>query len=134
MTPDGKYLMIGILGDNYVEVVDWRNRKQYKKIFTGKGAHNFVRLGDGKHVFLSNRAENTISKINMETLTVVDSYPAPGGPDCMDVTADQRYLWMTSRWARKVSILDLQTKTIVKQIPVGHSPHGIYLSSHAPRK
>ena len=117
-----------------MEVVDWKARKKHSKIITGKGAHNFVRLGDGKHVFLSNRAENTISKINMETLQVVDSYPALGGPDCMDISADQRYLWMTSRWARKVSILDLQTKQIVKQIPVGRSPHGIYLVSHAPRR
>ena len=70
----------------------------------------------------------------METLKVVDTYKAPGGPDCMDVTADQRYLWLTSRWARQVTIIDLQTKQIVKQIPVGRSPHGIYLFSHAPRR
>jgi hypothetical protein len=44
---------------------------------------------------------NTISKIDLNTLQVVDTYPAPGGPDCMDVMAGGRYLMVTSRWARR---------------------------------
>jgi YVTN family beta-propeller protein len=101
---------------------------------TGEGAHNFIPAGDGRHVFLSNRASNKISKIDQQTLTVVDEFAAPGGPDCMDVTADGKQLWVTSRWIRKVTIIDLATKQIVKQIPVGRSPHGIYLNAHAARR
>jgi YVTN family beta-propeller protein len=134
MTPDDKYLLIGILGQDFVEVIDWRARKRVKRIVTGPGAHNFASAGDGRHVFVSNRASNKISKIDMQTLTVVDELPAPGGPDCMDVTADGKQLWMTSRWIRKVTIVDIASKQIVKQIPVGKSPHGIYLYAHAPRR
>ena len=39
-------------------------------------------------MLVSNRAGNTISKIDLQTLAVVDQYPAPGGPDCMDLLAD----------------------------------------------
>ncbi len=134
MTPDDKYLLIGILGRDFVEVIDWRARKRVKRIVTGPGAHNFIPAGDGRHVFVSNRASNKISKIDQQTLTVVDELPAPGGPDCMDITADGKQLWMTSRWIRKVTIVDIASKQIVKQIPVGRSPHGIYLYSHAARR
>lgn len=134
MTPDDKHLLIGILGQDYVQVVDWRARKTVKKIRTGAGAHNFIPVGDGRHVFLSNRASNKISKIDQQTLEVVDELPGPGGPDCMDVSADGKQLWMTSRWIRKVTVVDIATKKVVKQIPVGRSPHGIYLYAHAARK
>jgi DNA-binding beta-propeller fold protein YncE len=50
MTPNDKYLLIGMTGTDYVAVVDWRNQKVIKTIHTGKGAHNFRSLDDGKHV------------------------------------------------------------------------------------
>ena len=39
-----------------------RAQKTVARIRTGKGAHNFRGLGDGRHVFVSNRVENTISQ------------------------------------------------------------------------
>ena len=39
-------------------------------------------------MFVSNRVANTISKIDYKNFTVVDQYPGPTGPDCMDITAD----------------------------------------------
>ena len=134
MTPDDKHLLIGIMGRDYVEVIDWRARKQVKKIVTGKGAHNFISAGDGRHVYHSNRVDAVITKIDQDSLTVVDRYQAPGGPDCMELSADKKELWFTSRFARKVSILDLASKKVVQQITVGKSPHGIYLSAHGPRQ
>lgn len=134
MTPDDKHLLIGIMGRDYVEVIDWRTRKQVKKIVTGKGAHNFISAGDGRHVYQSNRVDAVITKIDQDTLTVVDRYKAPGGPDCMELSADKKELWFTSRFARKVSILDLASKKVIHQIPVGKSPHGIYLAAHGPRQ
>jgi DNA-binding beta-propeller fold protein YncE len=133
MTRDNKYLLIGVLGSNFVDVIDWRARKSIKHIMTGDGAHNFRSFGDNRHVLLSNRAANKISKIDEQTLQVVDEFPGPGGPDCMDISSDGK-LWMTSRWIRKVTVVDLATKKILKQIPVGRSPHGIYLNEHASRK
>ena len=35
-------------------------------------------LGDGRHVFLSNRVANTISQIDYTTLKVVRTLPGPG--------------------------------------------------------
>ena len=38
MTPDSKYLLIGILGGNYVEVVDWKAKAAQLENHYGKGS------------------------------------------------------------------------------------------------
>ncbi len=132
-TPDGKHLLVGITGEDYVEVFAAENGRSLKRIPTGKAAHNFLPLGDGRHVFVSNRAENTISVIDMQELKVVDSIAVPGGPDDMELRRDGSELWVTSRWINRVSVIDMKTKKLKHSIRVGRSPHGLYFHTHAPR-
>jgi DNA-binding beta-propeller fold protein YncE len=107
--------------------------KLFKTIPTGEGAHAFRALGDGRHVFLGNRVANTIHKIDYTTLESVAQFPAPGGPDCMEVSADGKLLFVSSRWIKKVSVIDIDSGKLVRQIPVGKSPHGIWTLDHAKR-
>lgn len=132
---DDKRLFVGLTGGDSVEVFDVSGREpvSIKKIKTGEGAHAFRGAGDGKHLYVSNRVANTISKIDMATQQVVESYPVPGGPDCMDVSADGRFIYVSSRWARKLSVVDTQERKVVRQVPVGKSPHGVWTLQHAPR-
>jgi DNA-binding beta-propeller fold protein YncE len=133
MTPGEKYLLVGMTGADYVAVVDWRNQKVVKTIQTGKGAHNFRSLADGKHVAVSNRVASTISIIDEETLTNVgDITGLMPGPDDMELSADKRYLWVTFRFARHIGIIDLNTRKLIQTIAVGRSPHGIYFFNRAP--
>jgi YVTN family beta-propeller protein len=127
MTPGDKHLLIGLTGSDIVQVVDWKQQKIIKEIKTGKGAHNFRPLGDKRHIFLTNRVDSTISIIDMEKLEkVADIKGLPAGPDCMDVTADGKELWVTFRFAKKVGIIDIASRKLVSTIPVGKSPHGIF--------
>nr|WP_227494555.1 YncE family protein [Ramlibacter pallidus] len=135
VTPDDKTALVGLTGSDSVEVFDVSGDapRTVRKIKTGAGAHAFRGAGDQKHVYLSNRVANTISKIDVTTLQVVETYPAPGGPDCMEVLQGGRLLMVTSRWARKLTVIDTQTKQIVKQVKVGKSPHGVWTLDHAAR-
>jgi YVTN family beta-propeller protein len=132
MTPGDKHLLIGLTGSDLVQVVDWKQQKIIKEIKTGKGAHNFRPLGDKRHIFLTNRVDSTISIIDMEKLEkVADIKGLPSGPDCMDITADGKELWVTFRFAKKVGIIDIASRKLVTTIPVGKSPHGIFFHSNA---
>ena len=132
MTPGDQYLLVGITGDDYVQVIDWKNRKEVKRIFTGKGAHNFRPLGDKKHVFVSNRIASTISLINMQTLEKVgDITGLPAGPDDMEITPDGKTMWVTFRFSKKVGVIDIPTMKLVTVIPVGKSPHGVFFTPRA---
>ncbi|MFM2118592.1 MAG: hypothetical protein RL722_60 [Pseudomonadota bacterium] len=135
LTADDKTLLVGLTGDSVVEAYDVSvsPAKLIKRIPTGEGAHAFRAWGDKRHVLVSNRVANTISRIDSQNLVTVDTYPAPGGPDCMDLSADRRYIYVASRWARKLSIIDTNERKVVKQVNVGKSPHGVWMLEHAGR-
>jgi len=105
-----------------------------KLIKTGEGAHAFRGVGDKRHVFVSNRVANTISKIDYQTMAVVDTYPGPSGPDDMDLSPDGRFIYVASRWAKKLSVIDTLTHRVVHQVKVGKSPHGVWTLDHAARQ
>lgn len=133
--PDDKTLLVGLTGGTGVEVYEVQPHGARKTGFipTGEGAHAFRAAGDQRHVYVSNRVANTISKIDLQTLKVVATLPAPSGPDCMDVSADGKLIYVASRWARKLTVIDVQAAKVVRQVPVGRSPHGVWTLDHAPR-
>ncbi|HSV60453.1 MAG TPA: YncE family protein [Variovorax sp.] len=128
-------LLVGLTGSDGVQVFDVEGAtpRAIGIIPTGKGAHAFRAVGDGKSVLVSNRVANTISRIDIASLKVVDNINVPGGPDCMDVSADGKTLYVTSRWAKKLSVVDLASRQVVRQINVGRSPHGVWTLDHAKR-
>jgi DNA-binding beta-propeller fold protein YncE len=133
MTPGDKELLVGMTGEDDVAVVDWHKQQVIKRIQTGKGAHNFRNLDDGKHVALTNRVASTISIIDYTTLQkTADITGLLPGPDDMELSADRKTLWVTFRFARHVGVIDLNTYKLVDTIAVGRSPHGIYFANRAP--
>ena len=135
LSADDRTLIIGMTGSDGVEAYDVTGStpRLIRRITTGKGAHAFRAKGDKRHVFVSNRVANTISLIDMQSLSVVDRYDAPGGPDCMEFLADQRTLLVTSRWARRLTYIDIEQRKVVRQVAVGRSPHGVWTLGHAAR-
>lgn len=129
---DDQWLFVGIMGEDYVEVFDWRAQRTVTRIRTGAGAHNFRGVGDGRHLLVSNRVAGTISVIDMQALQVVAQLTAAGGPDCIELADDGRTVWVTTRWNKHVAVLDLPSGKLMKRIPVGRSPHGVYLHNRAP--
>lgn len=139
LTPDDRHLLVALTGANEVEVYDVTApgatpAKLVKRIVTGDGAHAFRAWGDKRHVLVSNRAANTISKLDLQTFTVVDQYPAPSGPDCMEMLGDGKTMLVTSRWAGKLTMIDTEQKKVVRQVKVGKSPHGVWTLDHKPRQ
>lgn len=133
LTPGDKTLLVALTGSDAVVAVDPRTRTVFKRIVTGKAAHNFRSMADGRHVLVSNRVSNTISILDMDTLTKVgDITGLRPGPDDMEFSADRRWLWVTFRFARSVGVIDMDTRKLVDVIAVGKSPHGIYFYNRAP--
>ncbi len=134
-TPDDRFVLVALTGGDAVEVYDVTGKepKRSKSIKTALGAHAFRSMGDKRHLLVSNRVANTISKIDLQTMEVVDTFNAPGGPDCMDISKDGKQILVTSRWSRKLTVIDVASRKVVKQVNVGRSPHGVWTLDHAPR-
>ncbi len=132
MAPDNRHLLVACMGEGVVEVIEWRFQKSVRKVPTDTAAHNLQPKGDGRHFYVSNRSVNgSISLFDSKTMTVVEKYDVPGGPDDMIVRADGKELWATARFARKVQVIDLVSKKLKQSIPVGSSPHGVFFLNHA---
>ena len=134
-TPDDKRLLVALTGGTGVEFYDVTGGtpKWVRTLPTGAGAHAFRGAGDGRHVYVSNRVANTISKLDYVSMEVVRTFQAPGGPDCMDLSADGKLLYVASRWARRLTVIDTTSGETVRRVKVGHSPHGVWTLDHAPR-
>jgi DNA-binding beta-propeller fold protein YncE len=132
MLPDDKRLLVALTGEDGVVVVDPKDGKVTDRLQNGRGAHNFWPRGDGRHWFLSNRVEGTVSLIDTQDMKVAGTIKVPGGPDCMDVTADGKELWVTQRFLRRVAVVDLEQLKVVASIPVGKSPHGVFMLKPEP--
>lgn len=133
--PGDKQLLVALTGSDALELFDVSGPAPIKtgQIKTAAGAHAFRALGDGRHVWVSNRVHNSISKLDLQTLQVVQSIAVPAGPDCMDISRDGKTLYVTSRWAARLSVVDLSNGRLVRQVKVGRSPHGVWTLDHAPR-
>lgn len=124
--PSGKVL-VALTGSDYFAEVDPHDGSTIRRIHTGRGAHNFQISLDGKTLFVSNRVAGTITLLDANTLEVTGAIAAPGGPDDMVLSNDGSELWVTGRWRADVNVIELGSGTLKATIPVGRSPHGIFL-------
>ncbi len=124
---DGK-ILVGIMGADYVAVVNPATGAVERRVQTAKGAHNLFVSPDGHTLYVCNRVDGSISLLDPKTLTVRSRIAMPGGPDDMDFAPDGK-IWVTRRWAHTVAILDPVSGQYTT-IETGRSPHGIWLNSH----
>lgn len=121
-------LLVGIMGADYVAVVNPADGVVERQIHTAKGAHNLFVSPDGKTLYVCNRVDGSISLLDPVTLTERKRISMPGGPDDMDFAPDGT-IWVTRRWAHSVALLDPVTGQFTT-IETGRSPHGIWLNTH----
>ncbi len=124
---DGK-LLVGIMGADYVAVVDPTTGAVERRVQTARGAHNLFVSPDGRTLYVCNRVDGSISVLDPKTLAVRSRIAMPGGPDDMDFGPDGK-IWVTRRWAHTVALLDPATGQFTT-LETGRSPHGIWLNTH----
>lgn len=116
-------ILVGVMGADYVAVVDQATRRADRRITVGRGAHAlFQAPGDGL-VYVTSRVDSRITGLDPETLDVKRVHEIGGGPDCLTFDAEGR-IWATLRWVGRVANLDPQSGS-VRTTRVGRSPHGI---------
>ena len=118
-------VLVANMGADDVAVVDPENGVVRRRIRTGAGAHTLFRSPDGSRIYVNNRVAGSTTAIDATTLAVLRTYSVPGGPDDIVFAPDGRLL-ITQRFSRGLAVLEPDTGA-VSSIPVGRSPHGLFL-------
>ncbi len=124
----GKVLNCIMGGRGFVEV-DPQDGRILRQVTTGDGAHNIFYDVNRKILYVSNRGpgKTSLTALDPVSFEVLRDYPIPGGPD--DIAIDpQGHIWIALRYAESVAVLNPDTGDYTT-IPVGRSPHGIFLNT-----
>lgn len=128
---NGKVL-VAVMGENFVAELDPVSGLINRRVVTGNGAHNIFLPPDRSVLYVSNRLEGSLSVLDPVSLEVRRTYTLPGGPDDIGIAPDGK-LWIALRFAEAVAVLDPASGDYIS-IPVGRSPHGIFLSTELQQK
>jgi DNA-binding beta-propeller fold protein YncE len=120
-------LLVCIMGENGIVEADPLTGKITRRQATGEGAHNVFLSPGGSTLYVSNRVGSTLSALDPVSLEVKRDYPIPGGPDDIGIAPDGK-IWIALRFNEAVAVLDPRTGNF-DTIPVGRSPHGIFLNT-----
>jgi YVTN family beta-propeller protein len=120
-------ILVGVMGSDYIAELDPKTGATLRRIITGRGAHNFQASPDGKSLYVTNRVAGTVSVLDADTLAITGLLQAPGGPDDMVFSPDGTQIWVTDRWRASVGVIEAGSGALKATIPVGRSPHGIFL-------
>jgi DNA-binding beta-propeller fold protein YncE len=127
LSPDGSIFYVADMASNGVWMIDARTLRRRGFINTGSGAHGLYTSRDARYLYVTNRAEGSISLISFKKRRVVEKWrlPGPASPDMGGVSADGRVLWLSGRYNGEVYAISTRTGRLIKRIRVGAGPHGL---------
>jgi DNA-binding beta-propeller fold protein YncE len=94
---------------------------------TGVGAHGLYPSRDARVMYVTNRAEGSISVIDFARRVAIAKWrlPPPASPDMGGVSADGSVLWLSGRYNAEVYAISTRDGRLIKRINVGEGPHGL---------
>jgi DNA-binding beta-propeller fold protein YncE len=127
LAPDGRVLYVADQANGGVWEIDPYRFHVIGFLHTGAGAHGLYPSRDARYLYVSNRAEGTISVVAFATRRAVAKWtiPTPASPDMGGVSADGSTLWLSGRYNAEVYAINTRTGRLRARIPVGQGPHGL---------
>jgi YVTN family beta-propeller protein len=80
-TPDGKLMLISMLGNGDLVIYDTASRKEFKRVKIGHGAAGILMDRDGNRVFIACGPDNYVAVLDLKTLEVTSHIDVGGEPD-----------------------------------------------------
>jgi YVTN family beta-propeller protein len=80
-TPDGKLVLISMLGGGDLMVYDATTRKEYKRVKIGRGAAGILVDAPGNRAFVACGPDNYVAVVDLKTLEVTGHIDVGGEPD-----------------------------------------------------
>ena len=94
---------------------------------TGLGAHGLYVSRDSRYLYISNRAEGSVSVLEFATGKLTAKWRIPGGgsPDMGGLSPDGTVLWLSGRYNGEVYVISTVDGHLITKIKVPANPHGL---------
>ena len=127
LSADGEIFYVADMAANGIWLIGARRLALIRFIRTGAGTHGFQVGRDGKHLYISNRSEGSISVLDMAANKLVSKWWIPGGgsPDMGGISPDGTVMWWGGRYSGVVYAMSAVNGRLLAKIPVGDGPHGV---------
>jgi len=103
-------------------------------LFTAPGAEGIDVSPDGREVWVTNRADSSISVLDARRDTVIAKIESGGRfPIRVKFTPDGREAWVSCLQSDAVTVFDARTRQLLSTIPVGAAPVGIQMTPDGKR-
>ena len=116
---DHRRLYCSNMGGGSVSAFDFATGEKLKDIPTGKECEGVGVSPDGRWVWAGNRAEDTISIIDTDSLAVVTRLASPGFPYRVQFSPDGKHALIPHARSSSLVVCDVTGQRIVKTIPLG---------------
>jgi DNA-binding beta-propeller fold protein YncE len=124
LSQDRKRLYCSNMGGGSVSVFDFATGAKLKDIPTGSECEGVGVTPDGRWVWAGNRAEDTISIIDTDSLRVVKRLESPGFPYRVQFSPDGKYALIPHAKASSLVLCDVAGQSIARSIPLGMTKVG----------
>jgi len=132
-TRDERKLYVTNIRSGSVTVIE-REDGAVRTIPTGEGAEGIDLSPDGREVWVTNRAANTISIIPVAGDSVEASFESGGVmPIRVKFTPDGRQAWVSNARSSSVTVFDARSRRKIATIEVGAVPVGIQMAPDGTR-
>jgi len=120
LSHDGKKVLISGTGRDRFLVVDLMTGKVDHTVVTGKAPEHFDVSPDGRHAFVGNIEDSTVSMIDVHEGREVQRIPGFFEPHGFSVLPDGSKVYVSSLGAHEVAVLDARTGRMLKRLAVGN--------------
>ena len=126
LSPDGRLFYVADMHAGGVWEISAHSFHVLRFLATGSGAHGLYPSRNGKLLYVTNRAEGSVSVITFRSRRELRKLRVPGGsPDMGGVSSDGKVLWLSGRYDAEVYAISTLTGRLLARIPVGTGPHGL---------
>ncbi|MCM3748201.1 hypothetical protein M3223_12635 [Paenibacillus pasadenensis] len=112
-----------------LSVLDTRTNRIMKTIRVGQLPNSVAVSPDGKRIFTTNGAGDSVTIISTGTNLVVQTVKGVGAePFAVDFSLRRNRYYVPSFYSGSLFVLDIQTNRVLSEIPVGNGPVGVAVS------
>ncbi len=116
LSKDAKKCFVANIASGSISIIDLKDSKLLKNIFTGRGSEGIDITPDGNEVWVTNRAEDSIAIVDAKNLEIKKKIKVDGFPIRVKISSDGKFAVVSCARAGEIAIIDTKDKALIKRV------------------